>query len=83
MDKNNNKKNDTSYLETAQEFTRLANNVGIMIHGCFMIGNLNETKDTLDQTLEFSKQLQIDKPFNHGLPWHLCLRRSRGTWFAT
>ena len=60
MDKNNNKKNDTSYLETAQEFTRLANNVGIMIHGCFMIGNLNETKDTLDQTLEFSKQLQID-----------------------
>jgi radical SAM superfamily enzyme YgiQ (UPF0313 family) len=31
-----------------------------MIHGCFMIGNLNETKETLEQTLAFSKQLSVD-----------------------
>lgn len=60
MDKNNNKKKDTTYLETAKEFTHLANKAGIMVHGCFMIGNLNETKETLEQTLSFSKQLEVD-----------------------
>ena len=60
MDKNNNKKKDQSYLDTAKEFTNLATKAGIMIHGCFMIGNLNETKDTLEETLKFSKQLNVD-----------------------
>ena len=60
MIKNNNKKNDSTYTTTAKEFSRICSEVGIMVHGCFMIGNLNETPETLEQTLTFAKSLEID-----------------------
>lgn len=60
MDKNNNKKNDFTYTETAIKFTEACKNAGIKIHGCFMFGNLNETKKTLEETLNFALSLPLD-----------------------
>jgi radical SAM superfamily enzyme YgiQ (UPF0313 family) len=60
MKKNNKKGNDGEYLETAKKFTSACNEAGIMLHGCFMFGNLNETKETLSDTLEFAKTLPLD-----------------------
>ncbi len=60
MDKNNNKSKDSSYLETAKEFTEACQYAGIKIHGCFMFGNLNETKNTLKETLNFALKLPLD-----------------------
>lgn len=34
--------------------------VGLMVHGCFMVGNPGETKDTLDTTLELAKEINPD-----------------------
>jgi hypothetical protein len=31
-----------------------------MIHGCFLVGNPGETKDTLEQTLKFANELNPD-----------------------
>jgi radical SAM superfamily enzyme YgiQ (UPF0313 family) len=60
MHKNNNQKRDTSYLDTAMRFSSACREAGIMIHGCFMFGNLNETKDTMRATLEFAKKIEPD-----------------------
>src|SRR5690606_42155644 len=34
-----------------------ANDAGILIHGCFMVGNLGDTPETLQATLDFAKKL--------------------------
>jgi len=60
MHKNNNQKRDTSYLETAERFSDACRQAGIMIHGCFMFGNLNETRETMRSTLEFAKHINPD-----------------------
>ena len=60
MQKNNSSKKDEPYLNTAREFTIACNKAGIMLHGCFMFGNLNETKETLQDTLNFAKSLPLD-----------------------
>jgi radical SAM superfamily enzyme YgiQ (UPF0313 family) len=31
-----------------------------MVHGCFMVGNLNETPGSMEKTLRFAKKLQPD-----------------------
>lgn len=41
----------------SEKFMESANKAGILIHGCFMVGNLGDTKDTLNGTLEMAKQL--------------------------
>jgi anaerobic magnesium-protoporphyrin IX monomethyl ester cyclase len=33
---------------------------GIMVHGCFMVGNLNETTQTLEKTLDLALALEPD-----------------------
>ena len=60
MDKNNNHKQDSSYLQTAREFATVCNRAGIKVHGCFMFGNLNETPESLEETLNFSLSLPLD-----------------------
>jgi anaerobic magnesium-protoporphyrin IX monomethyl ester cyclase len=60
MKKNNSSKNDLPYLEVAKIFTEACGQAKIMIHGCFMFGNLNETKETLADTLKFAKSLPLD-----------------------
>ena len=37
-----------------------ARRAGILIHGCFMVGNPGETKETLARTLKFAKDLRPD-----------------------
>jgi radical SAM superfamily enzyme YgiQ (UPF0313 family) len=41
----------------AQNFMDGAKKAGILIHGCFMVGNLGDTPETLQSTLEFAKKL--------------------------
>ena len=48
------------YLDTAQTFTKACKKAGIMVHGCFMIGNLNETQESMEATLKFAKQINPD-----------------------
>lgn len=47
-------------LDTIREFVRDAKRAGILIHGCFMVGNRGETSKTLLQTLAFAKELNPD-----------------------
>jgi len=47
-------------LEKVAAFTRDAKRSGIMVHGCFMVGNRGETKETLEKTLRFAKELNPD-----------------------
>ena len=41
----------------SDKFMVAARKSGILIHGCFMVGNLSDTKDTLEQTLDMAKRL--------------------------
>ena len=46
-------------LDKVDAFMKNTREAGIMVHGCFMVGNLNEDKETLDA---FMKALdQLDK----------------------
>jgi len=47
-------------VEQSEEFTRNAKKAGILIHGCFMLGNPGETRDTIEKTFKFAKKLQCD-----------------------
>jgi anaerobic magnesium-protoporphyrin IX monomethyl ester cyclase len=54
-------------LEHAREFAALCKQVGIRVHGCFMIGGPGETLDTAHQTIQFARQLPIDTAQFSGL----------------
>lgn len=41
----------------ADKFIKGARDAGILIHGCFMVGNPGDTPETLEQTLQFAKKL--------------------------
>ena len=47
-------------LRRAQEFRLNARKAGVMIHGCFMVGNPGETRETMRGTLDYAKQLACD-----------------------
>ncbi|MCK4352413.1 radical SAM protein [candidate division WOR-3 bacterium] len=47
-------------LETMRQFVKDTKKVGILIHGCFLVGNPGETKETMAQTLKFAKELNPD-----------------------
>jgi radical SAM superfamily enzyme YgiQ (UPF0313 family) len=47
-------------LDKIYEFAHNARRAGILIHGCFMAGNRGETKETLQKTLKFAKELNPD-----------------------
>jgi radical SAM superfamily enzyme YgiQ (UPF0313 family) len=47
-------------LEKIAAFTRDARRAGILVHGCFMVGNRGETRATLETTLRFAKTLNPD-----------------------
>ena len=47
-------------LEKVAAFTRDAKRADILVHGCFMVGNRGETKETLEKTLTFAKELNPD-----------------------
>ncbi len=39
------------------EFMKAAKKAGIFVHGCFMVGNVGDTKETLNDTLKYAKKL--------------------------
>ena len=47
-------------LEQSVQFTRDAKKAGVMVHGCFLVGLPGETRETLEETLEFAKRLTPD-----------------------
>lgn len=47
-------------VDRARRFVADAKRVGILIHGCFMVGNPGETKESLETTLAYAKELTPD-----------------------
>lgn len=47
-------------VERALQFRDDAAQAGILVHGCFMVGNPGETPETLEKTLEYAKALNCD-----------------------
>jgi anaerobic magnesium-protoporphyrin IX monomethyl ester cyclase len=47
-------------LSHMREFAESARKAGIRVHGCFMIGGPEETRETARETIEFAKSLPID-----------------------
>jgi radical SAM superfamily enzyme YgiQ (UPF0313 family) len=47
-------------LTVISTFRNDARKAGILIHGCFMVGNKGENKETLKKTLEMAKRLNPD-----------------------
>jgi radical SAM superfamily enzyme YgiQ (UPF0313 family) len=60
MKKNNDDRRDAKYHDEAHKFVRRCQDAGIMVHGCFMVGNLNETPASMEKTLDFAKALRPD-----------------------
>lgn len=47
-------------LEQAKKAIAMTRQAGIMAHGFFMVGNLGETWDSVDRTINFMKELDAD-----------------------
>jgi len=55
---NNIKKGIT--VEESLEFAKNAKRAKLLVHGCFMVGNPGDTKETMQQTLRFAIKLNTD-----------------------
>lgn len=60
MSKNLNPKKNDTYHRDAISFVNTCKRAGIMVHGCFMFGNLDDTKESIQKTLDFAKKLDVD-----------------------
>lgn len=47
-------------VKMAREFTRNCKRLGIMIHGTFIVGLPGETRQTIEETIAFAKELDVD-----------------------
>ena len=47
-------------VDRIRRFMGDAKKAGVMVHGCFMVGNPGDTKETLSKTLDFAKDLNPD-----------------------
>ena len=47
-------------IDRVRHFVKDARRAGILIHGCFMVGNRGENRDTLEKTLRYAKELSPD-----------------------
>lgn len=47
-------------VEKIRQFTKDSKKAGLLIHGCFMLGNKGETKETIRKTIDFAKELDPD-----------------------
>lgn len=47
-------------IRQIREFSENANELGLLVHGCFVIGLPGETKKTLQRSLDLSKELKCD-----------------------
>lgn len=46
-------------IEEAKEFTRNCHKLGILIHGTFILGLPGETRETIQQTMRFARELDV------------------------
>lgn len=60
MKKNNDDRRDAKYHDEAHRFVRRCREAGIMVHGCFMVGSVNETPASMERTLSFARKLRPD-----------------------
>jgi len=47
-------------LEQSRKFARHVHQLGIILHGCFMVGFPGETRQTMEQTFRFAQDLKCD-----------------------
>ncbi len=47
-------------IDVIRRFMKDARRSGMLVHGCFMVGNRGETRETLETTLRFAKELNPD-----------------------
>jgi len=47
-------------LKRIRRFFRDAKRAGILVHGCFLVGNRGDNRQTLEETLSFAKELNPD-----------------------
>lgn len=47
-------------IERIEQFMVDTKKAGILVHGCFMMGNNGETRDTIKKTVEWAKKLEPD-----------------------
>lgn len=47
-------------LETIRQFMKDTKKAKVLVHGCFMLGNKGETKETIAETVKFAKELDPD-----------------------
>lgn len=47
-------------VSVIRQFMKDTKKAGILVHGCFLLGNQGETKETIMETIEFAKELNPD-----------------------
>ena len=47
-------------VERARDFTRDTKKLGLLVHGDFIIGLPGETRETIEQTINFAKELDVE-----------------------
>ncbi|HTC92345.1 MAG TPA: hopanoid biosynthesis associated radical SAM protein HpnJ [Terriglobales bacterium] len=47
-------------IERARDFTRDTRKLGLVVHGDFIIGLPGETRETIEQTIKFAKELDVE-----------------------
>src|SRR5947208_8661186 len=47
-------------IERARDFTRDCRKLGLVVHGDFIIGLHGETRETIEQTIKFAKELDVE-----------------------
>lgn len=55
----NNMKKGTK-ISQIEEYVKNAKKAGLLIHACYMVGNKGETRETMEQTLNFAIKLDTD-----------------------
>jgi anaerobic magnesium-protoporphyrin IX monomethyl ester cyclase len=83
-------------VEQARQFVEDAKRAGVLVHGCFMVGNPGETRQTLQQTLDFARQISPDsaqffplmvypgtKAYDRAVAEGALVSRDWGRWLTT
>ena len=47
-------------LKQVREYIRNAKRAGLLVHGCYMVGNQGETRETMEETLKLALELDTD-----------------------
>jgi radical SAM superfamily enzyme YgiQ (UPF0313 family) len=74
-------------LQQSKDFVKIAHSAGLVVHGCFVLGLPGETKETMERTIKFSLELNLDSvqfsaamPFPGTVYYRLC---DENKWIKT